>query len=69
MKRTRKLPKASKKALLPVLAPKRARAGVRAITHATISLRAYEIYLQEGRPDGRAADHWARAESELRARA
>lgn len=32
-----------------------------------VARRAYAIYLEEGRPDGRHLDHWTRAESELRA--
>ncbi len=27
--------------------------------------RAYEIWLEEGRPEGRDLDHWARAKAEL----
>jgi len=34
-------------------------------TRDQIEQRAYEIYLQEGGPDGRAEEHWLRAESEL----
>jgi len=34
-------------------------------TREQIEQRAYEIYLQEGGPDGRAEEHWLRAESEL----
>jgi hypothetical protein len=34
-------------------------------TREQIEQRAYEIYLQEGGPDGRADEHWLRAESEL----
>ena len=30
-----------------------------------ISQRAYEIWEEEGRPDGREAEHWRRAESEI----
>ena len=37
-----------------------------AVSEALIAERAYLIYLQEGRPDGRHLDHWTRAESELR---
>ena len=32
----------------------------------SIAQRAYLIYLEEGRPDGRHLDHWVRAEAELR---
>ena len=32
-----------------------------------IQTRAYQIWEQEGRPDGRDIDHWLRAESELSA--
>ena len=31
-----------------------------------IRRRAYELWEQEGRPEGRAAAHWAQAEHELR---
>jgi hypothetical protein len=34
-------------------------------TREKIEQRAYEIYLQEGGLDGRADEHWLRAESEL----
>ena len=37
-----------------------------AITTEAVAMRAYAIYLEEGRPDGRHLDHWTRAESELR---
>jgi hypothetical protein len=33
-----------------------------------IRQRAYEIWEDEGRPDGRARIHWARAEAEFRER-
>jgi hypothetical protein len=41
-------------------------AVVVAPSEADVARRAYEIYLEEGRPDGRQIDHWLRAESELR---
>jgi hypothetical protein len=28
-----------------------------------VSMKAYEIYQQEGRPEGRALDHWLEAEA------
>jgi hypothetical protein len=34
-------------------------------TEDDIERRAYEIYLEEGREDGHAEEHWLRAESEL----
>lgn len=34
-------------------------------SEAEIAVRAYEIYLNEGRPDGRDLIHWAQAETEL----
>lgn len=37
-------------------------------SHEEIARRAYEIYLAEGRPEGRDLEHWARAEAELLAR-
>jgi hypothetical protein len=30
-----------------------------------VEQRAYEIWEEEGRPEGRAKDHWSRAEAEL----
>jgi hypothetical protein len=33
--------------------------------HAEIAKRAYAIWEKEGRPDGRAIEHWLRAEVEL----
>jgi hypothetical protein len=32
-------------------------------------MRAYELYLGDGAPQGRDLEHWLRAESELRERA
>jgi hypothetical protein len=40
--------------------------ATRRATAADIALRAYQIYEQEGRPDGRHLQHWVQAESELR---
>jgi hypothetical protein len=37
------------------------------ISHPEIAERAYQIYEFEGRPDGRALDHWLRAETLLAA--
>jgi hypothetical protein len=34
-------------------------------THEAVAVRAYEIYLREGCPDGRHLDHWTLAEAEL----
>jgi hypothetical protein len=36
-----------------------------ALTPDLVAVRAYEIYLEEGRPEGRDLEHWTRAESEL----
>ena len=36
------------------------------ITYDQIAQRAYEIWDKEGRPDGKAREHWLRAEEELR---
>jgi hypothetical protein len=33
-----------------------------------VSRRAYELWEQEGRPEGRELEHWLRAEGELRSR-
>ena len=35
------------------------------VSHDEISRRAQEIWEQEGRPEGRAEEHWTRAENEL----
>ena len=40
-----------------------------ALPHDLIAMRAYELYLGDGSPQGRDVEHWLRAESELRARA
>lgn len=34
-------------------------------THTDIEVRAYHIWEQEGRPQGRQLDHWLRAEQEF----
>jgi len=31
-----------------------------------VAIRAWEIWEQEGRPEGRSAEHWNRAQEELR---
>lgn len=36
--------------------------------HEAMQKRAYDIWEREGRPHGRDADHWSRAEQELRNR-
>ena len=36
------------------------------LSHEEISKRAFEIWVKEGRPEGRDADIWYRAESELK---
>jgi hypothetical protein len=38
---------------------------VRVSTEADVALRAYQIYEDEGRPDGRHLAHWDRARAEL----
>ncbi|HEX7127144.1 MAG TPA: DUF2934 domain-containing protein [Thermodesulfobacteriota bacterium] len=35
--------------------------------HDAIARRAYEIYERDGRPEGRALEHWRQAEAEIRA--
>jgi hypothetical protein len=35
--------------------------------HGEITERAYAIWEREGRPEGKAADHWQRAEAEIAA--
>lgn len=37
------------------------------VNEGNVAQRAYLIYLQEGRPDGRHLDHWLKAEAELSA--
>ncbi len=62
--RKSKLPKASTKTTsAPVVAPKLVRPT---ISEQDIARRAFEIYLTEGRPEGRQEQHWLRAQSELR---
>jgi len=41
------------------------RATATAVSEDDIALRAYEIYLREGRPDGRHLQHWDQARTEL----
>lgn len=36
-------------------------------THEQIAARAYEIFIERGRPQGRDLEHWLEAESQLRA--
>jgi hypothetical protein len=43
-----------------------ARQGKREPTQEEIGVRAFEIYVSEGCPDGNSLDHWLRAERELR---
>ena len=38
-------------------------------THEQIAARAYEIFIERGRPEGRDLDHWLEAEAQLRASA
>ena len=40
----------------------------RSISREAIGARAYEIWIEEGKPEGRAVDHWVQAERELRER-
>jgi hypothetical protein len=57
----------SRKNALRFLAGKTAVAGAAgAPTTEIVAARAYSIYLEEGRPEGRHLEHWLRAESELR---
>jgi hypothetical protein len=67
------MPRASKtqvsnKTVRPVVAGKVSLASVAVAvppTHEQIAVRAYALYEMEGRPHGRDAEHWARAEAEL----
>jgi hypothetical protein len=36
-------------------------------THEQITRRAYEIFIERGRPEGQDLDHWLEAEKQLRA--
>jgi hypothetical protein len=36
------------------------------VTHDQIAQRAYEIFVERGRPEGRDLEHWLLAESQLR---
>ena len=40
-----------------------------ALPHDMVAMRAYELYLDDGAPQGRDVEHWLRAETELRERA
>jgi hypothetical protein len=62
--------KVSRKNALRFLANKTGTAGTgskEGSLEASVAERAYCIYLEEGRPEGKHLDHWLRAESELRA--
>jgi hypothetical protein len=64
--------KVTRKPVRRVVAPKRERstkAAPRTPTYEEIAARAYAIYLGEGSPEGRAEEHWQRAEAELLGRA
>lgn len=37
------------------------------ITHSALARRAYQIWVSEGKPNGRALDHWLQAEAEIAA--
>jgi hypothetical protein len=39
--------------------------SARTVTADEVARRAYELYLEEGRPEGRQMEHWLRAEAEL----
>jgi hypothetical protein len=59
--------KVSRKNALRFLPGKTGVAGGAAMINETeVAARAYLIYLEEGRPDGRHLDHWLKAESELK---
>jgi hypothetical protein len=66
--------KVTRKPVRKVVAPRKAQraagsaAAAQTPTHDEIAVRAYEIYLDEGQPEGRADEHWQRAEAELMAR-
>jgi hypothetical protein len=53
-------------ALMPPLEVAMAKAKSAEELRKEIERRAYLIWESEGRPDGRAAEHWARAEAEIR---
>jgi hypothetical protein len=58
----------STKTMRPVVAGKVAVASAVSVVRPTveqIARRAYALYEQEGRPDGRHVEHWMRAEAEL----
>ena len=45
---------------------KRQRSDSTNIDHNRIAARAYEIWMEQGCPDGKDREHWYQAESELR---
>jgi hypothetical protein len=58
----------SKKVVASAVAAKVGRASAAeapGFTEADVAVRAYEIYLSEGRPEGRHLEHWQRATVEL----
>ena len=59
--------KVSRKNALRFLAGKTGVAGPSStlVNEDLVAERAYLIYLEEGRPDGRHLDHWLRAKEEL----
>jgi len=52
----------------PGVAGKAASTNTAAPTQEEIAVRAYELFLQGGSADGRALEHWLRAEEELTSR-
>lgn len=51
---------------LPVAMPTKSENRITDLSRDSIAQRAYEIWEREGRPEGRAFDHWLAAEAELR---
>ena len=56
----------STKRIVPEVAPKMVVRGSLVATQQDIARRAFELYMDEGQPDGRHEAHWLRAEAELR---
>jgi hypothetical protein len=58
----------SKKVVVTTVAAKTSRASTLdgpAVSEAAVAVRAFEIYMGEGQPEGRHLEHWQRARSEL----
>ena len=58
-------PRSTKPTAVPAAPTASAALQPAALNQDSVALRAYHLWLAEGRPDGRALEHWTRAQSEL----